>query len=418
MMDMFTLISIILVLVIVCIFLSYKLLALQKYLSNKKLIEVFSQEFIASLSEDFSFLYVSPSSVNTIEMPPSLLKGRYLKEFVHPDDLDLLVRSLEAPISDDRIKTAVFRCRHGSEGWCWVEMYGKKIRWESKKKILVCYFKNVDSVIKLRSDHNSIEKRLQIFLRLSSDIVWEIDVEKRELSILTPVVFERHRVPSRTPGRVSMDEIMPAEDLRLVEKVINARVQHFSEYGRDVPSPEEIFIRLYGIDESRVWYSVRGLLDKNLDGRLMFFGSGHLVDHALINKTSPEIKTGLFDSIMSLPYVRVFWVDKDQVYLGCNQTYASDLGQYNPSKVIGEHMQSFSVNAALGSILKDNTLRVIKTRQACSGKTELFIGPDSVRHLLFYSFMPLEDESKSVSAVLGIYLISNTDRITPLNLNM
>ena len=61
---------------------------------------------------------------------------------------------------------------------------------------------------------------------------------------------------------------------------------------------------------------------------------------------------------------------------------------------------------------------MIKTRQACSGKTELFIGPDSVRHLLFYSFMPLEDESKSVSAVLGIYLISNTDRITPLNLNM
>ncbi len=96
MMDMFTLISIILVLVIVCIFLSYKLLALQKYLSNKKLIEVFSQEFIASLSEDFSFLYVSPSSVNTIEMPPSLLKGRYLKEFVHPDDLDLLVRSIRS----------------------------------------------------------------------------------------------------------------------------------------------------------------------------------------------------------------------------------------------------------------------------------------------------------------------------------
>ena len=172
--DIFVLVSIIVVLAILCIFFSYNLLALRKYLSKKKLIEVFSQEFVASLSEDFRFLYVSSSSVNTIEMSPSLLQGRYLKEFVHPDDLDLLVRSLEAPMSDDRLKTVVFRCRHGSEGWCWVEMYGKKIRWESKRKVLVCYFKNVDSIIKLRSDYNSIEKRLQIFLKLSTDIVWEI----------------------------------------------------------------------------------------------------------------------------------------------------------------------------------------------------------------------------------------------------
>ena len=40
---------------------------------------------------------------------------------------------------------------------------------------------------------------------------------------------------------------MPAEDLRLVEKVINARVQHFSEYGRDVPSSRRNFY-------SFVWY--------------------------------------------------------------------------------------------------------------------------------------------------------------------
>lgn len=413
--DMFVLVSIIVVLAILCVFFSYNLLALRKYLSKKKLIEVFSQEFVASLSEDFRFLYVSLSSVNTIEMSPSLLQGRYLKEFVHPDDLDLLVRSLEAPMSDDRLKTVVFRCRHGSEGWCWVEMYGKKIRWESKRKVLVCYFKNVDSIIKLRSDYNSIEKRLQIFLKLSTDIVWEFDVEKRELNILTPIVYERHRIPSRTPCRISLDEMMPAEDLRLIENVINARVQHFSEYGRDVPIPEEIYIRLFGIDGSRVWYSVRGLLDKNLDGRLMFFGSGHMVDHTLVNKTSPDIKSYLFDSIMSLPYLRVFWVDQEQIFLGCNQTFASDLGQYNASKVIGESMHSFSMNVTLGTILKENTLRSIKTKQTCSGKAEIFIGPNSVRHILFYSFTPLEDETKSVSAVLGIYLITNLEKLFPLN---
>lgn len=318
-------------------------------------------------------------------------------------------------MSDDRLKTVVFRCRHGSEGWCWVEMYGKKIRWESKRKVLVCYFKNVDSIIKLRSDYNSIEKRLQIFLKLSTDIVWEFDVEKRELNILTPIVYERHRIPSRTPCRISLDEMMPAEDLRLIENVINARVQHFSEYGRDVPIPEEIYVRLFGIDESRVWYSVRGLLDKNLDGRLMFFGSGHMVDHTLVNKTSPDIKSYLFDSIMSLPYLRVFWVDQEQIFLGCNQTFASDLGQYNASKVIGESMHSFSMNVTLGTILKENTLRSIKTKQTCSGKAEIFIGPNSVRHILFYSFTPLEDETKSVSAVLGIYLITNLEKLFPLN---
>ena len=418
MMDMFVLVFAIVVLTIVCIALILRIVVLQKHVEKKKIIEQYSQEFVASLSENLTFLYVSPSSVNTIEMSPSLLQGRYLKEFVHPDDLDLLLRSLEAPMSDDRLKTVIFRCRHGSEGWCWVEMYGKKIRWESNKKVFACYFKNVDSLIKLRSDYNNIEKRLHIFLRLSFDIVWEFDVEKRELELLTPIVFERHRVPSRTPGRVSMEEIMPIEDLRLIENVINARVQHYSEYGRDVPTPEEIFIRLFGIDESRIWYSIRGILDKNVDGRLMFFGSGHMMDHTLVNKTSPDIKTNLFDSIMSIPYLRVFWIDQEQIYLGCNQTFASDLGQYNASKVIGESMHAFSVNAALGSIFKDTSLRVINTKEGCSGKSELFIGPDSVRHLFFYSFIPLEDDSKTISAVLGVYLITSVERLSPLSLNM
>lgn len=416
--DMFILTVAVVVLSTTSIILMLKLRFFQKKINRRKQVDSYSQEFVASLSDDYRFLRVSRSSINTIEMLPSLLQGRYLKDFVHPDDLDLLLRSLETPLGDERVKTVVFRCRHGSEGWCWVEMYGKKIHYKAKKKILVCYFKNVDTVIKLRSDLTAIEKRLHIFLTLSSDIVWQFDVEKRELEIMTPIAFERHRIPSKTPGKVSMEELMPFQDMQLVENVINARVQHFSEYGRDVPNPEEIFIRLYGVDESHVWYSVNGLLDNDLDGRLMFFGTGHIVGRTLMNKTPPDAKEKLFDQMLSLPYVRVFWANKNQVCLGCNQAFASDFGLYNTSKVIGESMDSLYSNNALHSILKEKIKEVFDTDKGCSGKAELFIGSGSVPHILFYSLMPLKDEEKNTYAVMGVYLVTNIERLTPLNLTM
>lgn len=412
-------------LVIAVILLCLRIFFMQRLIHKKNLVEVYSQECIVAISEKLTFLYVSPSSVNTLELPSSLLQGREIREFVHPDDIDVLVRSLQGIMNNDsrtigkeNLNKVLFRCRHGSEGWCWVEMYGKKNYWDSNIKALICYLKNVDTVMKLRSDLASLEKRMQIFLKLSYDIVWAIDVEKRELELLTPIVFERHKVPSRVPGVIPKQELMPIEDLHLIENVINARVQHFSEFEQDVPNPEEIFIRLYGVDESRVWYSLRGLFDRLPDGRLMFYGTGHLMDRSLVNKTSPEIKSYLFDIIVSLPYVRVFRVDQDLVYVGCNQTFASDLGQYNTGKIIGESMDTFSMNATLKMVLKDNILRAFKSKRSCSGKAEFFMGSDDIPHVCFYSLIPLEDELKNVQAVMGIYQIINVDRLVPLELNM
>lgn len=416
--DLFILAVAVVVLSVTSIFLMLKLRFFQKEIARRKQIESYSQEFVASLSDDYRFLRVASSSINTIEMAPSLLQGRFLKDFVHPDDLDLLFRSLEAPSGDDRLKMVLFRCRHGSEGWCWVEMYGKKISIKSKKKLLVCHFKNVDSFIKLRSNLVAIEKRLHIFLTLSSDIVWQFDVEKRELEVLTPIAFERHRIPSKIPGKTSMEELMPFQDMQLVENVINARVQHFSEYGRDVSNPEEIFIRLYGVDESHVWYSVKGLLDNDLDGRLMFFGTGHIVERALVNKIAPDAKENLFDQMLSLPYVRIFWTDKEEICLGCNQAFASDFGLYNTNKVIGKSMNSLYSSNPLHSILKEKIEEIFETGKGCSGKAEFFIGSGSVPHILFYSIMPLKDEKKDVYAIMGVYLVTNIERLAPLDLTM
>ena len=93
--DLFILAVAVVVLSVTSIFLMLKLRFFQKEIARRKQIESYSQEFVASLSDDYRFLRVASSSINTIEMAPSLLQGRFLKDFVHPDDLDLLFRSLE-----------------------------------------------------------------------------------------------------------------------------------------------------------------------------------------------------------------------------------------------------------------------------------------------------------------------------------
>lgn len=403
----------------ISVLLFIRLLFIQQYLKKKKLVEDASQQFSFALSKDFKFLHVSDASVNTLDLSASLLINESLKEFVHPDDLELLFKNLEEQIEKSKIKSMFFRARHGSEGWAWVEMYGIMMRWSINSTIIAGYIKNVNDTINSQFELSKLENRLDAILKLNHDIVWEFDVENRELEILTPIVFERHRIPSRIPGKLPLEELISVEDIRLIEGVVNARVEHFVEYGRDVNDPEKLFVRLYGIEAFRVWYSINGFLNRTAEGRLKFFGTGRLVDLAALNKTPPPLKNNLFDSMLSLPFVRVFWVDESFNCLGCNQTFASDLGVIKQETLIGKKLDSFSINTTLSDIIMENLEKVFRTQKDCSGKADFFLGADARPHVAFYSMTSMKNKQKNEpNVVLCVYLIANIDRLSPLELSM
>ena len=111
----------------------------------------------------------------------------------------------------------------------------------------------------------------------------------------------------------------------------------------------------------------------------------------------------LIEGIINAIPVRVFWKDKNLVYLGCNSIFANDAGYTDPKDVIGkdDYQMVWSEQAEL---YRSDDFQVID-----NGKSKVLIEEpqttlDGNTITLLTSKMPLRDSTGTIIGVLGTYL--------------
>ncbi len=111
----------------------------------------------------------------------------------------------------------------------------------------------------------------------------------------------------------------------------------------------------------------------------------------------------LTDGILNAIPVRVFWKDKNLVYLGCNAVFARDAGFTNPKDLVGKDDYQMGWRDQAELYRRDDQL-VIE-----SGRSKLFIEepqttPDGKTITLLTSKIPLRSPSGEIEGVLGTYM--------------
>ncbi|MBI5743654.1 MAG: response regulator [Elusimicrobia bacterium] len=106
--------------------------------------------------------------------------------------------------------------------------------------------------------------------------------------------------------------------------------------------------------------------------------------------------------INSLP-VRVFWKNRDLVYLGCNALFAQDAGLAGPEEIVGKDDRQL-VWREQAQLYRDGDRRVIE-----SGRPKLLIEesqttPSGETISLLTSKIPLRDSGGNIIGVLGVYM--------------
>lgn len=99
---------------------------------------------------------------------------------------------------------------------------------------------------------------------------------------------------------------------------------------------------------------------------------------------------------------RVFWKDRNSVYVGCNKPLALDCGYSDPAELIGKSDYQ-TVSAATADLYRQDDQRVMETRQAKLNYEERQIKGDGSVGWLKTSKVPLYDISGNVIGVLGTY---------------
>ena len=114
---------------------------------------------------------------------------------------------------------------------------------------------------------------------------------------------------------------------------------------------------------------------------------------------SQQIVAAILDAVPA----RIFWKDKNLVYLGCNAPFARDAGFSRPEEVIGKD------DYQMGWLDQAELYRRADREVIESGRSKLLIDepqttPDGKTITLLTSKVPLRDANGEIFGVLGTYL--------------
>jgi PAS domain S-box-containing protein len=103
----------------------------------------------------------------------------------------------------------------------------------------------------------------------------------------------------------------------------------------------------------------------------------------------------------SIP-VRVFWKDRDSIYLGCNQHFAKDAGLESPEQIIGRNDFELGWHEQ-AELYRLDDQQVMQSGLPKLNYEEPQTSPDETRLWLQTSKIPLKDLDGNVFGVLGVY---------------
>jgi PAS domain S-box-containing protein len=230
----------------------------------------------------------------------------------------------------------------------------------------------------------------------SGEWIWEVD-KNGLYTYSSPTVkqilgYEPEEIVNK---KYFYDLFMPGEREELKKNALNA-------YERKESFENFINTNIHK-DGREVILSTSGIPMLDIEGNLLGFRGVDMdiTERERSHEALLESKKMIEGIINAIP-VRVFWKDKNLVYLGCNKVFAQDSGFNDPAEIVGkdDYRMRWSDEADL---YRRDDREVIET-----GKSKLLIeesqsSPDGSSRTLLTSKLPLLNGKGEITGVLGTY---------------
>lgn len=324
-------------LIVVCV---VCILLIREVRKRQKLYRRFpglSSEGLVVLSQKLDFLYCQPLFADD-PLFDKLIQGSTFQEILDSKDWARMRQFFEET-EKHRDMSFLFSMKLDEKEILWYELHCFTQHVTVAESQYVCFIKNITKEQKGLRERNDLQNNLDLLLKTSGDFLWSMDIEKRQIKFLTPIIDDDLQYVPQSAGGVDKASIMPEEDSAILDNLAN---WYISMYKTDKSVVNRAFppvkVRLYGKDKSLLWYHVRGLLNYDESGTLVFQGLARRLDVMMDNFIfdSSQNQNALFSAALSLPNLRVFWVDREYRILGANQGFANDFGIVDLEMVQGD----------------------------------------------------------------------------------
>jgi PAS domain S-box-containing protein len=317
---------------------------------------------------------------------------------IHPDDRQMVLDNWEKMIASRGKweKEYRFQNREGETTW----VYGVAAAQEGSDGNIIRYIGvNIDITERKQAEEELRRQRtlLQNSERISKVGGWEYDIAAKRM-IWTDELYRIYGVSPETydPNPIQKNIAFYApED----QTTIAAAFQRAIEQGE----PYDLQLRFTNATGKQLWVRTIGQ-PEFIEGRFMrVYGNFMDITERKQAEEARRASQQIIEGIINTIPVRVFWKDRDLVFLGCNAAFARDAGFADPKDIIGkdDYQMGWRDQAEL---YRGDDRQVIE-----SGCSKLLIEepqttPEGSIITLLTSKIPLRGSNGEISGVLGTYM--------------
>ncbi|GAC1333525.1 MAG: hypothetical protein NVSMB14_00380 [Isosphaeraceae bacterium] len=227
--------------------------ALRESEAKYRLLAENSSDVIARLSPDLTCLYVSPACRSLLGYDPEELIGRSAIDFLHPDDLPLVLDALAKALKSAEVFTLTYRVRSVRGEYVWLEGTSRCVRDPKTDEVTEIHSSSRDVSARRRAEEalRNSEARLQEILDTSMAIAYVKDLKGRYMLVNRQWADLFSKGKKDVLGRPDTDYFSAAEAARFRENDLLVL-----ESGRTLEAEETVLID----GEVRTYISVKSPL--------------------------------------------------------------------------------------------------------------------------------------------------------------
>lgn len=380
-----------------------KLLALRlrqsEDIANQILMQSPDAILITSL-KDGRILEANPGFEQITGIPRENALGRSTVELKVWANIDERNQMLEQVRDSGMVDSLPIRIVHRDRGTRYCAMWARVFTFDGEPALLSVVHDVTELRIAAESARKS-ERMLQAVLdAVPSHVFWK-DRESRYLGCNRQFALDNgHENPAELIGTTDYDQLTARtpEQLAEIATVLEADRQVVAT-GEATQVRNSLFVMQ---DGSKHWMRVTKAPLRDADGNITgILGVQHDVTEILHSVQKAQDAEKMLRTVLDAIPSRVYWKDRNSIYLGCNQMFVNDTGLGSDAAVIGRTDDDLPWRDLAGK-LQAVDREIMASGEAQVGQLGLYQGPSGAPRWFETTKLPLIGVDGGVYGVLGV----------------
>lgn len=336
---------------------------------------------------------------------PDAYFGQPLTVLVPPEAAPLLEQTIQAALDQNKVQRLEERVRRADGSLFEAEISLSKMSHNHEEQPhLICTIRDISERKQAQAALAEERNLLRTLIDTVPDFIYIKDLQHRFLL--------NNAAHARSLGNRSPAELLGKTDVELFPTDFSEQFHRDEDElfrtGKPLLDHEE---RALGVDGNLIWVSTTKVPLRNLQGEMIgLVGVGRDITLRKLNeealrRSEEQLRESqqMLQLVLDSVPVRIFWKDRNSVYLGCNRLFAKDAGLDSPDDIIGKRTSDLPW-AAEAAVYDADDRAIIESGISQLGREELLTIADGSRIWIHKNKLPLRDGRGNTIGILGAYI--------------